>query len=87
MRKRKRLVFNWLTFALLCLCQVLQRISALDKNLPLYEQKILFTVGYDVVDYVILSIIVLNACAITKLVKIVKRAPQKQELNIGPVAC
>ena len=43
--------------------------------------------GYDVVDYVILTIIVLNACAITKLVKIVKRAPQKQELNIGPVAC
>lgn len=64
---------------------MIQKFSSIDNDLPLIDQEILFTVGYDVIDITILTIIILNACAIVKLVKIVKPAPEKQELNIVPV--
>ena len=39
--------------------------------------KVMFTIGYDITDYMILAIIIMNAYALSTYIKVVKSAPEK----------
>ena len=47
--------------------------------------KVMYTIGYDITDYMILAIIIMNAFALSTYIKVVKSSPEKQSVNFVPV--
>ena len=45
----------------------------------------MYTIGYDITDYMILAIIIMNAFALSTYIKVVKSSPEKQSVNFVPV--
>ena len=75
-RKRTCLIYRWLIFAILVVCQVLETIGSSDEAVSDKAGLIMYTLGFVIISITIFVISGLIAAALYMFISIVAQTPQ-----------